>query len=362
MPFTFSAETLSRPLAEFGNDSAQMILQAGATIQDGLQKMMTNRQVAGLGQELGALNPESPEWAQKAVQLGSRYPLAMKAPAGQFMLSTQAKAHAEWAQAQRATQQADSMMKRQVGMENLRTQNDIKLEEIRQRGRMTRSGDELVPLDGVAMPVERNPAQGINFQGPTQSGEPLGATPPVDEPGMSGLLPDISGREMSPAQRAKAALSELGPAASRKSLERLTIQNVGADERKALTKSQQEAITARKKMDIDLRAEALDLAQETAAIKQDFQERKFDFTKLTQKVSTLKNKRDTMFKAFEASRKAGRIEEAEAQFKIVGAYDAARDELLGLGKEPKTEYVKGKRYGGMEFLGGDPKDQNNWRK
>lgn len=146
MAFTFSTEALQRPLADFGNDAAAMILQTGKQIEQGLQTMMTNRQVAGLGQELGTLNPESPEWAQSAVKLGARYPLAMKSPAGQFMLSTQAKAHAEWRQVQQATKQSDLVFGRQKQMEELRTQNDIKLEGIRHQNRLAAGGNEMMDL------------------------------------------------------------------------------------------------------------------------------------------------------------------------------------------------------------------------
>lgn len=146
MPFTFSGNNVVGSLRDFGNDAAQMILQTGATIQQGLQSMMTNRQVQALGAELGTLNPESPEWAQQAVKLGSRYPLAMKSPAGQFILGTQAKAHAEWRQAQQATRQSNLVFQRQLGLENVRTQNDIKLEGIRQKNRLEAAGTEMMDL------------------------------------------------------------------------------------------------------------------------------------------------------------------------------------------------------------------------
>jgi hypothetical protein len=161
MAFTFSTEALQRPLADFGNDAAAMILQTGQTIQQGLQQMMTNRQVAGLGQELGTINPESPDWAQQAIKLGSRYPLAMKSPAGQFMLSTQAKAHAEWSQTQRATQQSNLTFQRQREMEGLRTQNDIKLEGIRHQNRMAAAGNEMMDL--TVPPAINQQGMGVGF-------------------------------------------------------------------------------------------------------------------------------------------------------------------------------------------------------
>lgn len=214
MPFTFSTEALQRPLADFGNDAAAMILQTGKQIEQGLQTMMTNRQVAGLGQELGTLNPESPEWAQQAVKLGSRYPLAMKSPAGQFMLSTQAKANAQWQQTQRATAQADTMMRRQVGLENLRTANDVRLKGIRSADSLAvdaRQDDGVDLLGAGAQPVQRNPAQGISLETGGMSGAAQGAmnaAAPEEGAlltGMTGSLPDISGRALSPLAAAQQA-------------------------------------------------------------------------------------------------------------------------------------------------------------
>lgn len=186
---------LAGQLERFGDDSARMILQTGQMITQGLQQMMTNRQIQGLGTELSSLNPESPDWAQKAVQLGSRYPLAMKSEAGQFMLGTQAKAHAEWTQAQRATQQNNLMFGRQMGLENLRTANDIRLEDIKQKNRMELGGGG-VDLSGVPLPQSldgNTPGNGISFGTDETQPQPQESVAGNPLTGMSGLLPDISG-------------------------------------------------------------------------------------------------------------------------------------------------------------------------
>lgn len=207
MPLGFSGgQSFAQQLGEFGRDSANLTLQTGAVITQGLHQMMTNRQVQGLGSELGQLNPASPEWAQQAVQLGSRYPLAMKSQAGQFMLGTQAKAHAEWAQAQRAEQQATAMMARQVGMENLRTNNDIKLEGIRQQNRLA-AGEGGVDLANIPLPQSLGQqgmgiSLGTDEQQPRPMQEISGSTPMT---GMDGLLPDISQRALSPLRAAQLA-------------------------------------------------------------------------------------------------------------------------------------------------------------
>lgn len=337
MPFTFSTDAFTKPMAEFGNDAAAMILQTGEQISQGLQKMMTNRQVAGFATEISQLDPSSPEWPKLATQIGARYPLAMKSPGGQMAFAPQLQAHTEWTRTQRATQEADTMMRRQIGMENLRTANDIKLEEVRAKNRMARSGDELVPLDGPAQPVPRNPAQGISLETGGMSGAAQGAMNAASPEegalltGMRGSLPDIS--EMSPAERAKAEFAKIGPAASRKGLERFTIQNAAADERRALAGENQKAIAARAKMGDDLRREQLAFRKETDQIKNDFAAEKFDYTKLKDKVGVLQKQRDNMVKMLENSKKAGKIgpeSDAEAQLATVEAMDAALSELAGL--------------------------------
>lgn len=175
MPYGFSGgQGLVSQTQQFGRDSAQMILQTGQMITQGLQTMMTNRQVQALGAELGSLNPQSPEWAQQAIQLGSRYPLAMKSEAGQFMLGTQAKAHAEWTAAQRAQQQAQATLGRQVQLENLRTRNDMDLERLRQQGWSSGTVD----------------LSGVNLGDPTSDEVPLGL--PAIGAGMPGLAAAVN--------------------------------------------------------------------------------------------------------------------------------------------------------------------------
>jgi hypothetical protein len=213
MAFTFSTESFTRPLADFGNDAAQMTLQTGQMIQQGLQQMMTNRQVSALGAELGTLNPESPEWAQKAIQLGSRYPLAMKSPQGQFLLGTQAKAHADWRQAQRAAAQADLVMKRQVGLENLRTENDIKLEGIRQRNRLEAAGTEMMDLTVPPAMGNRMPTLGTDeTQFQNTEDLPGAVQPPRVLPGsgvpLFGEAEDLNA--LSPGARVRQSLVESG--------------------------------------------------------------------------------------------------------------------------------------------------------
>lgn len=248
---------LAGQLERFGDDSARMILQTGQMITQGLQQMMTNRQIQGLGTELSGLNPESPDWAQKAVQLGSRYPLAMKSEAGQFMLGTQAKAHAEWTQAQRATQQNNLMFGRQIGLENLRTANDIRLEGIKQKNRMELGGGG-VDLSGVPLPQSLDggtPASGISFGTDETQPQPQESVAGDPLTGMSGLLPDISGA--------------LGPLATAQKMTGVkpTRAQVASAVAAEQTRRQQEKMQEDRQRQQEAMAEKTRLASEAAAAK-----------------------------------------------------------------------------------------------
>lgn len=158
MPLGFSGgNTLIGLQKSFGDTSAHMLMQTGKQIEQNLQKMQTSRQVQALGAELSNLNPQSPDWAQQATAIGARLPLAMQSEAGQFLLGTQAKAHHEWAASQRAQQQANQTFGRQMALENLRTENDIKLEGIRGKNRIG-AGIDLTNLNLDLPQQPANPA------------------------------------------------------------------------------------------------------------------------------------------------------------------------------------------------------------
>lgn len=189
----------------YGDWSAQQMQETGKLIETSLQRMNTNRQIQGLGQALSQTNPESPEWPKQAVALGAQFPLAMQSEAGKMLLGTQAQAHAQWTATQRATAQFGN----QVALENLRYRHT--LGGIEARG--LQKGNTEVDLTMPDTLAPRNPASGINLQGPTQSGEPIGAAA-ADEAaplfGQNESLPDISGATISPIERAKQRFLAMG--------------------------------------------------------------------------------------------------------------------------------------------------------
>lgn len=193
MPLGFSGgNTLIGLQKSFGDTSAHMLMQTGKQIEQNLQKMQTSRQVQALGAELSNLNPQSPDWTQQATAIGARLPLAMQSEAGQFLLGTQAKAHHEWAAAQRAQQQANQTFGRQMALENLRTENDIKLEGIRGKNRIG-AGIDLSDVN-LDLPERANPAANVGTS--MLSGGASNIAQEEDEPipmtGLRGGMRDVA--------------------------------------------------------------------------------------------------------------------------------------------------------------------------
>lgn len=193
MPLGFSGgNTLIGLQKSFGDTSAHMLMQTGKQIEQNLQKMQTSRQVQALGAELSNLNPQSPDWTQQATAIGARLPLAMQSEAGQFLLGTQAKAHHEWAAAQRAQQQANQTFGRQIALENLRTENDIKLEGIRGKNRIG-AGIDLSDVN-LDLPERANPAANVGTS--VLSGGASNIAQEEDEPipmtGLRGGMRDVA--------------------------------------------------------------------------------------------------------------------------------------------------------------------------
>jgi hypothetical protein len=140
----------SSPIAaateRYGDRLSQQITNTGQQIIANLQRLTANRQIQGLGATLSQLNPASPDWVQQATLVATEYPEAMRDPRGQAIFGMSAKANAQWQAAQRATQQSNLTFGRQVSLENLKTANDMKLEGLRQQGRLT-SGVDLSGLN-----------------------------------------------------------------------------------------------------------------------------------------------------------------------------------------------------------------------
>lgn len=335
MPLGFSGGANLVAMGErYGDKLAQGIERGGAIIEQALQRVTTQRQLEGLGQTMSQIDPKTPDYTQKLMEIAPQFPFAMKDPRGQAIFSMGVQAHKQWEQGEQAKQ----MFTNQQTIQGIRQRDALAL----QQARGQQSGNEMVDLTVPDRLTPQNPASGLSSP---VAGVMAGAeenAPPPDETaqlmGMSGGLNDISSGLANPAVRAKQALQPLGPQASRKNLERLTIQNAASDDRKSLRTQEQTAIKERQEATLDLQREKLDLQQETAGVRRQISEEKMDFTKAQEKVKDFQRRRTDMMRTMEKSKAAGKIQEAEAQWGLVQSYDEAISSLLGINKtgEPSS--------------------------
>lgn len=167
MPLGFSGGNwLSQMGERYGDKLAKGIVQTGAIIEENLMKMQTNRQLTGLGQGLSQLNPQSAEYPNQLIELGTAFPMAMQDRRGQFLMSIGAKANAEWQAQERAKAQSEATFKRQKSLLGMRNQNRI--------------GNEVDLLGGAGLPAP-------DAAPPMESAPPTANTLGLGRVGLPGL-------------------------------------------------------------------------------------------------------------------------------------------------------------------------------
>lgn len=162
MPLGFSGGSNLVAMGErYGQRLVRGIMQAGEAIEQGLQRITTNRQLQGLGQTLSQLNPQSPDYPQKLIQIAPNFPFAMQDPRGQTMVAIGAKAHAQWQQSQNAMRTMGDRFGNQVALQGLRHRNSMAEIGARNANRANSDVDLLLPegeqglgTDETAMPAE----------------------------------------------------------------------------------------------------------------------------------------------------------------------------------------------------------------
>lgn len=87
---------------KYGDRLSAMIQQSGATIAQGLEQIMTKRQLQGFGDALSQMSPESPDYPQKLIGLRSQFPLAADDPRGRYLAGIGFKAYENWQGTQKA--------------------------------------------------------------------------------------------------------------------------------------------------------------------------------------------------------------------------------------------------------------------
>lgn len=217
MPLGFTPGTLLGIQRHYGDQLLAGIEKGGQIIEQGLKQITTKRQLEGLGQTLSQISPESPDYPQQLIKVGSEFPFAMQDPRGQAMMSIGVQAHNQWQQQQKAIQQSELAFGRQKEMETVRHQN--RLGEIAARpraadgGEMDLSGilsDGLPRRDGPMQP----PSRGAMIATP-QEGIPLfGQRDGLKDIARSALRPlaeaqEITGVKPTPKQGFSAVAGEI---------------------------------------------------------------------------------------------------------------------------------------------------------
>ncbi len=141
----------------YGDQRAKGIVEAGAQIEEGLQRVTTTRQLQGLGQTLSQLDPRSADYPQKLVAIAPNFPLAMKDPRGQALMSLGVKDHFQWQQTEAAKSRMATGFQNQKDLVSFRAANRPAAEK----------GVDLTGMFGdTPLPASlspQNPATGIDF-------------------------------------------------------------------------------------------------------------------------------------------------------------------------------------------------------
>lgn len=185
----------------YGVRRAQQIEQDGLKIEGALQKVTANRQIQGLAQTLAQIDPKTPDYTQKLMEIAPQFPEAMRDPRGQALFSMGVMANKQWEQRQAQTEQANRTLANQQTIQGLRQQGAMQQIAARNEGR----ANQEVDLSGLQVPqrlTPQNPATGIMTGGMSA---PMEAAQDVNAPdetaqlmGMSGGLDSISERALRP--------------------------------------------------------------------------------------------------------------------------------------------------------------------
>lgn len=197
MPLGFSGGANLIAMGErYGDKLARGIEQGGAIIEQALQRVTTQRQLEGLGQTMSQLDPNTPDYTQKLMEIAPQFPFAMQDPRGQAIFSMGVQAHKQWAQGE----QVKTQFANQQTMQGIRQRDALALVQARNEGR-----DQGVDLSGLNVPqrlAPQNPAAGIMSGGMSVPVEAAQDTAAPDETGqlmgMSGGLDSISERALRP--------------------------------------------------------------------------------------------------------------------------------------------------------------------
>lgn len=166
---------------DFNTAFVKGIADLGKTIEVGLIRQQTNRQLGEFAGAISQTDPNSPDWAKQAIGIAGKFPLAMQDKRGQAFLAMGAKANAQATQQRTAMEQIDTRFDNQKTIEAM-------------RARRPRLGSVMDTPIGVTPGAGRGGMAGAgsdvgNNEPPLPEGDPLNL-PPL--PG-DGYMPAPSG-------------------------------------------------------------------------------------------------------------------------------------------------------------------------
>lgn len=136
-------------IMQSGKMLSDNIRDIGKQVQSSIYEINTRKDLAAMAEEIqaGAVIPQSDDFAQNAVALGFRHPLAIQDPRGQMALNILGKSHGEWQQQKLATARLEGQLpliearnRSTLAQIAARTTGAQETEEMRQQGRKELEG------------------------------------------------------------------------------------------------------------------------------------------------------------------------------------------------------------------------------
>lgn len=156
---------------KYGDQLVKKLVEAGANIEAGLQRVTTNRELQGMSQMLSQMDPHTPDYTQKLMALKGQFPLAAQDPRGLSSVAMGFKEHMAWKNGQQAVERATTSFNRSKALVDYKASKKVN------------DGVDLSGLLGGRL-TPQNPAANAGFS----FGVDAGAGSQVPLAGMNGSL------------------------------------------------------------------------------------------------------------------------------------------------------------------------------
>lgn len=168
---------------KYGDQLVKKLVEAGANIEAGLQRVTTNRELQGMSQMLSQMDPHTPDYTQKLMALKGQFPLAAQDPRGLSSVAMGFKEHMAWQSGQQAVERATTSFNRSKALVDYKVSKKVN-DGVDLSGLLGGTGAE--PPNRL---TPQNPAANAGFSfGAGQDGAAAGAASQVPLAGMNGSL------------------------------------------------------------------------------------------------------------------------------------------------------------------------------